>query len=156
LNFRLEKYEMMHCLHSEEYSSFKAEQGTIKERYISDYRTLHLRLLEQSQMVEIKNEECLHLKLLYETDMDEVRNLTGILQDSIASLQLKLSQSDEKLRQLLRSELLEVLCLAVAGTRSATRTEVVTAFWNEKQDTRMQLLDWFSELQSSHRNLMHE
>lgn len=56
-------------------------------------------------MVEIKNEECLHLKLLYETDMDEVRNLTGILQDSIASLQLKLSQSDEKLRQLLRSEL---------------------------------------------------
>ncbi len=99
--------------------------------------------------METRTTECSQLKTLYENDMGEVRSLTGVLHESIASLQLKLAHSEEHLRRLLRSELLEVLCLSLVGSRVATRSDVITAFWNEKPETRVQLLDWFSELQTS-------
>ena len=149
LSAKLRQYEQMNYQQIEKHSNLQAEQGSLKDRYLSDYKTLHMRLQDQSHIIEQKTSSCFELQLLYENDMDEVRSLTGVLQDSIASLQMKLAQSEEQLNRLLRSELLEVLCVAVVGSRNATRSDVVTAFWNEKPETRVQLLNWFSELESN-------
>jgi hypothetical protein len=149
LKSRLVKYEQLNSHYSQEHSILKAEHGSLKDRCISDYKSLHMRLQEQAQLMETRTTECSQLKTLYENDMGEVRSLTGVLHESIASLQLKLAHCEEHLRWLLRSELLEVLCLALVGSRVATRSDVITAFWNEKPETRVQLLDWFYELQTS-------
>ena len=88
------------------------------------------------------------LKTSYENDMKEVQILTEVLKNSIVSLEFQLEQKHKQLQLLLRSELLDILCVTVTGSRMSTRSELVTAFWNEKPETRVQLLDWFSDLQS--------
>jgi hypothetical protein len=108
-----------------------------------------MRLEEQSHVVNHTKAECSRLECLYEQDMHEVCCLTGVLQNSIASLQGTLAQKQQQLQLLLRSELLEILCLVASGSRSATRLELVTAFWNEKPETRAHLSEWFSELQTN-------
>jgi putative effector of murein hydrolase len=95
------------------------------------------------------------LKTSYENDMKEVQILTEVLKNSIVSLEFQLEQKKKQLQLLLRSELLDRLCVTVTGSRMSTRSELVTAFWNEKPETRVQLLDWFSDLQSQETPVFH-
>ncbi len=95
------------------------------------------------------------LKTSYENDMKEVQILTEVLENSIVSLEFQLEQKNKQLQLLLRSELLDRLCVTVTGSRVSTRSELVTAFWNEKPETRVQLLDWFSDLQSQETRVFH-
>ena len=145
---QLKLSEQQHVQLSEQNSILKSQCEALKDRYLSDCEIFQMRLDGQSKKLAEQAEEFSRLKMAYENDMDEVKNLTDIFQNSIASLQKSLNQKEERVQLLLRSELLEMLCLAVSGSRIASRSDVVTAFWNEKPETRVQLLDWFSELQT--------
>jgi hypothetical protein len=133
---------------SEHIVNLKAEQSFLKDRYVHDCRILHMRLEEQSQVLKKKVEECAALRILYENDMEEVSSLTAVLKNSIASLEFQLAKAQSLLQNLLRSELLEAINLAVTGSKTVNRSELITAFWNEKPETRLQLLEWFSESRS--------
>jgi hypothetical protein len=119
-----------------------------EERYRFDCKLLHTRLQQQSHSMDQMTLAFAQLKTSYENDMKEVQSLTEVLQNSIVSLEFQLGQKTQQLQHLLRSELLEMLCIALTGSRVSTRSELVTAFWSEKPETRAQLLDWFSGLQS--------
>jgi hypothetical protein len=140
----------------EQYTLLKSQFESLKGRYLSDSNIFQKRLDEQSQVLEDTASECSRLKIVYDHDMDELKCLTEILKNRITSLQATLQQKEQRMQLLLRSELLEILCFTVTGSRIASRSEIVTAFWNEKPDTRMQLLDWFSELQPNDTRRIHD
>ncbi len=129
----------------------KSEQAFLKDRYVHDCHILHMRLEEQSRVLKQTTDEYSLLKMSYENDMEEVRSLTCVLKQSITTLELQLASTQERLQHLLRSELLEELNLAVTGSKFSKKSDLVSAFWNEKPETRVQLLEWFSD---SHPNLI--
>ncbi len=122
-----------------------SKQPLLQHGCIEECHILRIRCEEQSHVLKQKTDEFSLLRISYERDMEEVKMLTEVLTTSMSSLEFQLAASQHRLQLLLHSEVLEEISLIVTGSKHSNRSDLIHAFWNEKPETRLQLLDWFSD-----------